>query len=56
VRLAVLAKCVDSSYPFFATQKSVKHGFSANSLTQTLALLYRGSGSDMFKGGLSLSS
>jgi len=38
------AKCVDSSYPFFATQKSVKLGFSANSLTQTLALLYRGAG------------
>lgn len=38
------AKCVDRCYPFFATQKSVKHGFSANSLTQTLALLYRGAG------------
>ena len=38
------AKCVDRSYPFFATQKSVKYGFSANSLTQTLALLYRGAG------------
>ncbi len=38
------SKCVGSSYPFFATQKSVKLGFSANSLTQTLALLYRGAG------------
>lgn len=38
------AKCVDRSYPFFSTQKSVKHGFSASSLTQTLALLYRGAG------------
>jgi integrase/recombinase XerD len=38
------AKCVDRSYPFFATQKSIKQGFSANSLTQTLATLYRGAG------------
>ena len=38
------AKCVERSYPFFATQKSIKQGFSANSLTQTLALLYRGAG------------
>jgi integrase/recombinase XerD len=37
-------KCVERSYPFFATQKSIKQGFSANSLTQTLALLYRGAG------------
>ena len=38
------AKCIDRSYPFFATQKSIKEGFSANSLTQTLALLYKGAG------------
>ena len=38
------AKCVDRSYPFFATQKSIRQGFSANSLTQTLATLYRGAG------------
>ena len=38
------AKCVDSSYPFFASQKSVKDGFSANSLSQTIALLYEGAG------------
>ena len=38
------AKCGERSYPFFATQKSIKQGFSANSLTQTLALLYRGAG------------
>ena len=38
------AKCIERCYPFFATQKSIKQGFSANSLTQTLALLYRGAG------------
>jgi integrase/recombinase XerD len=38
------AKCVDRSYPFFASQKSVKVGFSANSLSQTFALLYEGAG------------
>jgi integrase/recombinase XerD len=38
------AKCVDRSYPFFASQKSVKSGFSANSLAQTFALLYSGAG------------
>ena len=37
-------KCVDRSYPFFASQKSVKSGFSANSLAQTFALLYRAAG------------
>jgi integrase/recombinase XerD len=38
------AKCIDRNFPFFATQKSFKEGFSANSLTQTLAALYRGAG------------
>jgi integrase/recombinase XerD len=38
------AKCVDRSYPFVASQKSVKSGFSANSLAQTFALLYRAAG------------
>ena len=38
------ARCVERYYPLFATQKSIKQGFSANSLTQTLALLYRGAG------------
>jgi integrase/recombinase XerD len=38
------ARCVERCYPFFATQKSIMQGFSANSLTQTLALLYRGAG------------
>ena len=37
-------KCVDRSYPFFASQKSIKAGFSANSLSQTIALLYEGAG------------
>ena len=32
------------SYPFFSSQKSVKTGFSANSLAQTFALLYEGAG------------
>jgi len=41
---AAQAKCVDRSYPFFASQKSVKAGFSANSLAQTFALLYEGAG------------
>ena len=31
-------------YPFFPSQKSVKSGFSANSLSQTFALLYAGAG------------
>lgn len=38
------AKCVDRSYPFFSSQKSIKSGFSANSLSQTFALLYEGAG------------
>jgi len=38
------SKCVDRSYPFFASQKSVQVGFSANSLAQTFALLYTGAG------------
>jgi len=38
------AKCVDRCYPFFASQKSIKSGFSTNSLAQTFALLYRAAG------------
>jgi integrase/recombinase XerD len=38
------ARCVERSYPFFASQKSVKAGFSANSLSQTCALIYEGAG------------
>ena len=35
---------VDRSYAFFASQKSIKTGFSANSLAQTFALIYEGAG------------
>ena len=38
------AKCVDRSYPFFASQKSIRAGFNANSLAQTFAVLYAGAG------------
>ena len=38
------AKCVDRSYPFFASQKSIKAGFNSNSLARTFALLYAGAG------------
>ena len=38
------AKCVDRTYPLFASQKSVKSGFSANSLSQTLTLIYQSAG------------
>ena len=41
---AAQAKCIDRSYPFFASQKSIKTGFSANSLAQTFALIYEGAG------------
>ena len=41
---AAQARCVDRSYPFFASQKSIKAGFGANSLAQTFALLYEGVG------------
>ena len=41
---AAQAKCVDRNYPFFASQKSVKAGFSANSLVQTFGRLYEGAG------------
>ncbi len=37
---AAQARCVDCSYPYFASQKSIQTGFSANSLAQTFALLY----------------
>ena len=35
-------KFIDRSYPFFASQKSILKGFSANSLAQTFAVLYQG--------------
>jgi len=41
---AAQAQCVDRSYPFFASQKSMKSGFGANSLAQAFALLYEGAG------------
>ena len=41
---AAEARCVDRSYPFFASQKSVRAGFTANSLAQTFAQLYSGAG------------
>ena len=43
---AAQARCVDRTYPFFASQKSIKAGFGANSLAQTFALLYEGAGVD----------
>ena len=41
---AAETKYVDRSYPFFASQKSIRAGFNANSLAQTFALLYEGAG------------
>lgn len=41
---AAQATCVDRSYPFFASKKSIKLGFNANSLAQTFALIYEGAG------------
>ena len=41
---AAQVTCVDRSYPFFASQKSIKAGFNANSLAQTSALIYEGAG------------
>ena len=41
---AAQATCVDRSYPFFASQKSIKLGFNANSMAQTFALIYEGAG------------
>jgi hypothetical protein len=43
---AALATCVDRSYPFFASPKSIKLGFNANSLAQTFALIYEGAGQE----------
>jgi integrase/recombinase XerD len=41
---AAQARFVDRSYPFFASQKSVRVGFSSNSLGQTVANIYRAAG------------
>jgi integrase/recombinase XerD len=35
---------VDRSYPFFASQKSIKLGSNAISLAQTFAMIYKGAG------------
>ena len=35
---AAQAKCIDRSYPFFASQKSIKTGFSANRAAVVLML------------------
>jgi len=43
-KYATNAKCLDREYPFFPSQKSIKRGFTANSLSQTLTLLYSGAG------------
>jgi len=46
---AAQAKCIDRSYPFFASQKSIKTGFSANSLAQTFALSNKGTAIHILK-------
>lgn len=38
------ARCLDRGYPFFASQKSIKSGFSTNSLAQMFALIYQAAG------------
>ena len=38
------ARCINRNYPFFYSQKSFRSGFTANSLTQTFALMYAGAG------------
>jgi len=37
-------KCIERSYPFFSSQKSIRAGFSANSLSQMFSPLYEGAG------------
>ena len=41
---AAQTTCVDRNCPFFASQKSIKTGFSANILAQTFALINEGAG------------
>ena len=36
----------DPNYPLFYSQKGVREGFSANTMTQTVGLMYRGAGLD----------
>ena len=41
---AAQTTCLDRSYPFFTSQKSIKLGFNAKSLAQSFALIYEGVG------------
>lgn len=41
---AAHSKCIDRGYPFFPSQKSVRNGFSSNSLGQAMACMYRAAG------------
>jgi integrase/recombinase XerD len=43
-RYASSTNCVESGYPFFYSQKSVRRGFTPNSLSQTMSLLYAQAG------------
>jgi integrase/recombinase XerD len=43
-RYAKQARCIERTYPFFASQKSPLKGFSANSLAQTFAQIYKSAG------------
>jgi integrase/recombinase XerD len=43
-RYANQARCIERTYPFFASQKSTLKGFSANSLAQTFAQIYKSAG------------
>jgi len=43
-RYANQARCIERTYPFFASQKSPLKGFSANSLAQTFAQIYKSAG------------
>ena len=43
-RYANQARCIERTYPFFASQKSTLKGFSGNSLAQTFAQIYKGAG------------
>ncbi len=38
------ARCIERTYPFFASQKSTLKGFSGNSLAQTFAQIYKSAG------------
>ena len=38
------ARCINRCFPFFYSQKSVRRGFTPNSLSQTMSLLYANAG------------